>query len=88
MLGLFDMGKVANFMACFCNSIPFCLQVNKTHNSEEETPQVSFFTGGKKASQPDGSLCSSTSTSSTSESSTSGTEQKVKCNRIYSNSLV
>ena len=57
------------------NSVDFVFQVNKTHDSEEQMPQVSFFTGKKKSSeagQPSnaGVTCSSASSSS-------GIEQKV-----------
>ena len=46
--------------------VSLLIQVNKTHHSEDEMPQVSFFTGRNKAS------CSATSTATV-----SGAEEKV-----------
>lgn len=57
------------------------LQVNKTHHSEDEMPQVSFFTGRNKASSSTVDLPSSSSAQSSTKETTwnsiSGAEEKV-----------
>lgn len=57
------------------------LQVNKTHHSEDEMPQVSFFTGRNKASCSTVDLPSSSSAQSSTKETTlnsiSGAEEKV-----------
>lgn len=52
----------------------FLFQVNKTHDSEDQMPQVSLFTGRNRKTSS--ATCSSENAASTS-SGAQGTEQKV-----------